>query len=325
MPNISYNDSSLTYIGRWTDYGTSMGSNWQGSQIRFKVSGSLNLNVNVDVKDIDGTISQTGVVLNIDGANFAQVITTTVADIYTGAKTANFTLPDTDEHTIIMKVYAWPEQQWDETGYCRLNSFDINAGGSVNTWDKFGGYRVGFVGDSWMAVFHDWPFLMTQEKYWPYFISYGGAKAAPLNSKIDYDNPTTLNTDDPVLDIIIVNSSINDYNAGVTLSAFNTSFASLVDKLRAQQPTAKIILLQSPRNTTHSKNYDQYGPEMDSIALTRSNVEYVACPSSLWSSLTWLADTAHLDYASRQIFADFVEGEVNALVSNKRIFACILY
>lgn len=323
--NIPYNNANLNYIGRWTDYGSSMGSNWQGSQIRFKVSGTLNLNVNVDVKDTDGTISQTGVVLNIDGTDYTQVITTTVADVYTGTKTANFIIPSTGEHTIIMKVYAWPEQQWDGTGYCRLMSFDIDTGGSVNAWNKTGGYRVGFVGDSWMAVFHDWPFLMTQGKYWPYFISYGGAKAAPLDSRINYDDPSTLNTDDPVLDIIVVNSSVNDYNAGVTLSAFNTSFASLVDKLRVQQPAAKIILLQSPRNTTHSKNYDQYGPEMANIAATRANVEYVECPSSLWSSLTWLSDTAHLDYASRQLFAGFVESEINILVSTKTSRGYILY
>lgn len=324
MPNIPYDNSALIYLGRWTDYGTSMGSGWQGTQIRFKVSGTLNISVNLDVKDTT-TSDVSAVVLNIDGANANLQYATTAAEIYTGAKTVSFTLADTNEHTIIMKLLNYPDRQWTGDGYCRLTSIDIDNGASVIVWDKTSGRRTGVVGDSWTATSNDWPFLMSQDKYWLYPISFGGATASALNSQIDYDNSVTLNTDDPVLDVIVANSSVNDYNASVSLASFNTSFAALVDKLRVQQPDAKIILLQSPRNVGAGKNYDQYGPEMSSIAAARSNVEYIPITSTQWNTYTW-SDTAHLDYASRQSLAAYYEEQIDLLIPfSAKSYGYIMY
>ena len=315
--NIPYTDSNLNYLGRWTNYGTSKGSGWQGVQVRFKVSGTLNLAVNVDVQDLSGS-DVSGVITNIDSGNYTQILTTSLADIYTGIKTANFTLPDTGEHTVILKFSNYPNLQWNGTGRCRLMSLDIDAGGSVTPWVKTTGRLLGCVGDSWMATANDWPFLMAQTKYWLYPISFGGARASTLDSQFNYDNSATLNTSDPTLDVVIVNSSVNDYIGGVSLSSFNTSFAALVDKIRTKQPTAKIILLQSPRNTRDGQTYDQYGPKMEIIAAARSNVVYVPCPSSVWSTLEWATgDPYHLSFAGRQTLAAYVEGQLDLLYEAK--------
>lgn len=313
--NIPYTDSNLNYLGRWTDYGTAKGSGWQGTQIRFKVSGTLNLAVNVDVRDLTVT-DLSGITINIDGGASSTSFTTTAAEIYTGSKTANLVLPDSGEHTVVLKLYNYPTAQWDGSGRCRLMSLDIDTGGSVSPWVKTTGKHTGCVGDSWMGHFSDWPRLLTQTKYWIYPISFGGAKASDLNAQFDYDNSTTLNTSDPTLDAVIVNSSVNDYNAGVSISSFNTSFAALVDKIRAKHLTAKIILLQSPRNTRDGRNYDQYGPGMATIAAARSNVEYVDCPSSVWPTLDWaVGDPNHLSFAGLQTLAAYIEGRIDALYS----------
>jgi len=309
--NTLYDDAVLNYLGRWTDSGSDMWAGWQGAQIRFKVSGSLTLDINVNVQDLD-TINTTVVNVSIDGGNFTTVFTTTFPEIFTGSRTANYVLPDTGEHEIIVKVACLPNQQWDSTGKCRITSIDTDNGSTISAWEKTTGILVGEVGDSWMGVSNDWPYLLDQSKYWIYQVGSGGYRASTIDARIDYDSDGVLNTDDPIMPLIIVNSSVNDYNAGVTLASFNTSFASVVDKLRAQHPDALIVLLQSPRNTTDGRNYDQYGSEMSTIAGARSRVEYISITATEWNTYTW-ADPAHLDFVSRQAFASYIESQLDAL------------
>lgn len=79
-----------------------------------------------------------------------------------------------------------------------------------------------------------------------YPTSFGGAKASDLNAQYNYDRSGVLNNSDPYLDAVVINSSVNDWAAGVSLSAFQADFAALVTKVRQKHPTAKLFLLQSP-------------------------------------------------------------------------------
>lgn len=312
--NVLYDDPVLNYEGRWTDYGSSMGSGWWGSRINFKVSGTLNLSINIEVLDTSATLDYSWVYITIDDGDILSYQPTTIPEIYTGSKTATFSIPDTGEHNISVLVVSHYTRQFDESGHNRITSIDIDTGGSFSVWNKTTGITLGIVGDSWMSSDFNWTYLMDSAKYWLYPIATPAVDSSELDAQIDYDYTTVLNTDDPVLDAILINSSVNDHIAGISLSAFNTSFASVVDKLRAQQPDALIMLLQSPRNVGDGLDYDKYGPEMASIASTRDRVEYIEVPSSLWPSLTWAGGQAHLDYASRIIFADFVEAEIDKLI-----------
>jgi hypothetical protein len=81
---------------------------------------------------------------------------------------------------------------------------------------------------------------------------------------------------------------------------------SLVDKVRAKQPTAHIFLLQVPKNVNTNNDYGQYGTAMQNITALRSKVYYIPT-SSLENSIEWLPDNYHLTSASLTLFANYVD------------------
>lgn len=307
MISFPFGSASLHYAGRWVDHGDSMGSNWQGSQIRFKVSGTLQLVVNAKVAGFAFAA------VNID-AGAHQILEFSG----NGAQSVTYALPDTGEHTVILKIGGFPYEQWPGTSYCRLVSISVDDGGAVSQWGDQAAVRLGVVGDSWMAAQNDWPFLLGIDKYSIYPVSFGGATATDLNAQYPYDGAGILNTDDPMLDAVLINSSVNDYVGGVSLEAFAASFAALVDKVRIKQPSAKIFLLQSPRNIAAGKIYDQYGPKMEEIASAREDVFYLPTGADVWESVEWSGDTYHLTFAGLQTFASAVGVQLSAYFSASR-------
>jgi lysophospholipase L1-like esterase len=321
----SYNDAAInSSCGRKTDYGTSNGSGWQGSQWRFKVSGTLNLIVNANCTD-SGASDYCGLSASIDFSDTSSDVVlgdprlfTTLAETATNVnRTATLAVPTTGEHTVILKLWAYPTPQYDQTSHTRLISVEVDNGGTVTPWVQNGGRRTMGVGDSHMGAFADWFKFLNPLKYWPYMVSFGGASAATLDAQFNYDYSTVLNNSDPTVDLVINNTSENDWIGSVTLAAFQTSLDSLVVKQRAKQPTAKIVLLQAPRNATAGKDFDKYGPSMANVAAAHANVHYIPVTAATWDTLTWNADTYHLDFAGQKLYAAFVETKLDLLYPKK--------
>lgn len=306
----SYATEPQNFAGRWNSGTRGKFTGWQGSQIKLKVTGANTITIACQVEDTTSG-SNTSLLYNIDSGDNASVELTTVAEIFSGEKTAVIALPDTNEHEVIIKTRLDPDLMWSVTDSVQIKSYTLDAG-SLSDWSVGNARLTFFVGDSWMGTSNDWPFLVDQSKYYGYMLGHAGVTASVLDSMIDFQYSGQTVSGDPTANLIVVNTSVNDYNVSVTLEDFNTSFSSIVDKIRAQQPAAKIVLVQSPRNTTDGKNFDQYGPEMDTISAARDNVEYIPVTATVWDTLTW-ADTNHLDFASRQAFAAHVEAELDLL------------
>lgn len=294
--SVAYNDASILYAGRWVDEGPYAQSYWQGSQVRFAVTGTTNLRVYFDAQGSPNFISA-----NIDGSD--SVIYNAPSS---GSVFVDIPIPDTGRHTVVLRAASLPSTQWTGSSYTRITSYELDDGGAVETYANNGTYLIGTIGDSWMASSNDWPQYMDPAVYNTYPISFGGAKASDLDSQYPFVKSGGPAASDPAFDIVIIGAGVNDYNAGVSLASFKASMGALVDKVRADHPTIPIGLLQSPRNVADGRNYDQYGPVLEELAFEKENVHAITIDSTEWDTYTW-ADTAHLDYASKVLYADYVQ------------------
>jgi hypothetical protein len=304
MIDIPYDSPMIHYAGRWTDSGSYISSNWQGSQIRFKVTGTLNLKINATVTSGVNFAS-----VNIDGGP------TNILNFPTsGAASVSIAVPNSAEHEIVMRLGSMPTSQWNGTTYTRLTSISVDDGGALLSWGASGPLRTAFIGDSWMATQHDWPQFIDLLTYNPYPISFGGATASALNNQYPSLNSGGSPAVDPSFEAVVIGAGVNDYNAGVSLASFKASLAALIDKVRINTPAAPVILLQAPRNIGAGKNYDQYGPVLSELASEKDNTHAVLITDSEWSSYTW-SDDAHLSYQSRLDYADYVESRLAVILS----------
>lgn len=301
MITINYANPLISYAGRWVDFGDSKGSYWQGSQIRLKVSGTTQ--VTVSAKYSTSNISFC--VLNEDDGPRNLLYFSAAPG--TGTASVSFPLTSTAEHEIILKLVNPPEEQWTGSDYTRLISIGVDDGAAVTTWGNNAPIRIGVVGDSWMGAENDWPRLMNSAQFSIYPTSYGGATAAALNARYNYDGNGILNAVEPALDAVLINASVNDLTAGVSGASFESSLSALVDKVQAKHPGVPVFLLQSPRNVGVGINYDSYGVNMQNIASAKTGVTFLPITSTQWNSYVW-ADAYHLALPSLQELADYVGG-----------------
>lgn len=157
MIEIPYTSPALHYAGRWTDYGDSKGAGWQGSQIRFKVSGTMTLTVKAKVLDANSSDLAFAVV-NLDDGAQQYLWFSTASETFTGIKSVTLNLPNPGEHTVVMKLVGIPTSQWASVSYLRLMSIGVDDAGSVSSWGNQGRIKLGIIGDSWTAAESDWPF-----------------------------------------------------------------------------------------------------------------------------------------------------------------------
>ena len=161
MINIPYSDSRLSFLGRWTDFGTKKGSYWQGSQIRFTVSGTATVKLNCDIVDANSSDLAFAAV-SVDKGASEFITLSTAGETFSGTRTATVTLPDTGVHSLIVKLGGFPNQQWDGSTICHLISVDIDDGSTLSATPDTSSWTVGFIGDSWMGTTEDWPYLLPE-------------------------------------------------------------------------------------------------------------------------------------------------------------------
>lgn len=309
---ISYNDPSIQWLGRWVDSGVGKYSGWTGSQIVFKVSGTLMVHIIANVTDPDATAFASASV-NIDNSTSmnTEMYWSSIAKTATGERVACIRLSDTNEHSIIVRSNGDKNYVFSLDSQVVIKGFFIDRGGSINIWNQ-GNTVIQTVGDSWMGAGSvDWPRLMsTSFKLWP--VASGGRSCSVTDTNYNFDYSGQSNTSDINADAVIVSLGVNDYNASVTTAAFETSMYSLYDKIRIKQPTAKIFLIRVPKNVAAAKDYGQYGANMATVVAARSNCFYVDT-TSLDATIEWASgDVNHLSPNGRQTLANFVKAELIA-------------
>lgn len=308
---ISSSNAAIQYLGRWVSSVNGKWSAWSGSQIVFKVKNTLYLDVVADVLDPDAT-AITAVSYDIDNATPTSPVEywTNAAATGTGLKTVRIIIPDNNEHTITLKTPGHNAYTYIQTSKATIAQFGIEGRGSLYSWTQ-GNKIIQCVGDSWMGGQNDWPRFMSTADYKLYPIGTGGLTCANMDTQYNYNYSGDLATTDSTAAAVIVSFGVNDFNASVTTASFETSMFSLYDKIRALQPTAKIFLVRVPSNIGASKDYGQYGPNMATVVAARTNCVYVNT-TSLDATITWDADTNHLDGPGKLALAAFVKTQLIA-------------
>lgn len=310
---IAYNDAAIQYLGRWIDTGSGKWTGWAAPMIVFTVTGTNWIQVNG--LSLDPSITAiTAFVTNADNSTAAGSVFYATPPQFASAlvqsKSTMIMLPDTGSHTIIIRTTGYNADIFNEVSKNTVQSFTIPATASITSWTQ-GAKVIQCVGDSWMGAGNDWPRLMSTADYKLFPIATGGLKCSDMDTQYTSNysgNPAVTDTN---ADAVVVSFGVNDYNAGVTTAAFETSMFSLYDKIRVLQPTAKIFLIRCVRNLATGDNFGQYGPNMAAVVAARTNCFYVDT-TSLDATVTWASDTFHLDGPGKQLLANFVKAALVA-------------
>lgn len=302
--NIPYSDSRIYRSGRWQDTGIGIWSGFPSSELRFNVSGSTSITINANVICSLAKSCFCGLVIDNDwnAADFKYFANN---ENFSGARSVIYNLPDTGEHSIILKGATLPADQFSGASKVTITSITLDNGAAVSSSD-IGEKLIQVVGDSWVGFTNDWARLMDENLWNVYSIGTGGFKASDMNSQYNYMS-TGVSAIDPVADAVVIEYSINEYNISVSVATFQTNLLALVDKVRAKQ-SCPIFLPQLPRNMNTGDTFDQYGIAMQNIAGMRSGVYYI--PSlTIWTALTWV-DNYHLDAPGKKIWASFINESI---------------
>lgn len=302
--SILATDQRIARLGRWFETNVGLWSGWGGSQLRFRVSGTLTMTVNADVVCAVGKLCVCAVVIDNSPATPAKAFWAN-NEVVTGPRSVSFALPDTGEHEIDLRTIGYNSDIFGGGSRAVVTSIDVGAGDIAAP--VIGPKLVQCVGDSWMAAENDWPRLMDAETWQTYQVATGGLTAADMASQYAYTASGILAADPPA-DGVVVSFGVNDYLKGASVTAVQSSLMSVVDQIRARQP-APILLIQTPRCPLNGRTYDQYGSAMQAVASARSGVVYVPT-SEIWGALTWQPDGAHLDTAGKVRLATFVDEQL---------------
>ena len=308
MITIPYTNPNICYVGRFLTPDGGMQSAWQASQIRLKVTGTTQVIVIADIKDI-ASDSACFIGSSIDNSpDVALYYFSTLAESVEEERAVTIALPDTNEHLLTLKTSAnMPSDQYATTSYINIKSIQIDDTGVMAAYAQSGKLLM-CLGDSWMAVSHDWPRLM--DKYGIYPVASGGAKASDIDAMYPYQ-ASGVAKDDPIVDGVIICLGVNDHVAAVSTSAYKASIQSLVNKIQADQ-TCPIFLVQAPRNGTQL--YDGYGQVLNEIACLETNVFYIGT-SAIWGNLNWV-DAYHLDLAGKELFAYYIGSQIDSVLND---------
>lgn len=302
--SVAYNHASISYVGRWIHSGgVGMWSGWGGSRVMFKIRGTGFLRVFYQVTD---TLSNADVstVLSVDGASGGTKITlSSTADVFTGAVSKTYAIPnDGLDHTIDLYQYGLGSNQFSQAIGAMVTGFEVGSGATISAW-TLGATVLHVIGDSWMVAEASWVKMLSNVTYEVYPISNTGYQVATANTNYLLDYTAVVNTSDPTPDKVLISFGVNDFNASVTVNAFQTSLLALIDKIRVRYAAVPIVLVRVTSNG--ASLYGQYGTAMSNVVGLRTGVTYIDT-TTIDASMTWMPDGSHLDASGQAAFASFV-------------------
>lgn len=310
--DVPYTDQSLTFAGRWSELHESAGSAWQGSQIRFKVSGTKKLEVKVRVIDKPGA-GGTFSAINVDGSDTKLETVSGDGEVFDGVRTVSFDLPSTAPHDIVLKLFALSEKQWSGDAFVGLQSVSTGRSGKISRSGSRSAQRIQFIGDSWMSVQNDWPYLLDNRRYDVDPVAFGGATIADLDEKYLYRSPGVLQGADRKACAVVIGSGVNDLYNNVSDESYRVSMLSLISKVKSQHPGVRVILLQAPDSLSYP--YGKYGLVMSEIADADEDVSYISLPSQV-NHEYWFSDGMHVNHSGRKQFASIVGPEIRKVIQS---------
>lgn len=304
---IPYTDPAITYAGRWVENHKSIGSAWQGSQIRFRVNGSGTVTARVRVKD-SSSVGPTVAVVNIDGGEQKPKVISSAEELFDGSRDVVFELPSTGPHDIVLKIFGSPPEQWAGRTYIGLESISMDKGASISKSDSPCDIKVEFIGDSWMATQNDWPLMLKGYSIAP--VSFGGATIKDLDNQYLYGGEAGWTNSRQSAFAVVIGSGVNDFIRGTTIQDYRVAMVSLIGKVRHAHPGAKIVLIQAPKNPA-GKDYGKYGSVMSDIASDDRDITYIPFPTEFTTFLDWRKDGIHLPYSGLKKMAELMQPKID--------------
>ena len=254
-----------------------------------------------------------GAVINIDGGEQKPKVVSAAKDKFVGEREVIYEFADSNAHDIVLKLFSSPASQWNGTAFIGLRSISVDDGGQVLPSVSKRAKKVEFIGDSWMAVQNDWPYMLDSARYSVQPLSYGGALLSQLDAQYQLNRKGEPAKSYQRVDAVVIGTGVNDFLRGVSVAAYEATLSSLTAKVRSAHPDAKIIYLQAPRNN-QGRDYGQYGAAMARVADKTQNATYIPLPESRLADLEWRKDGLHLTYLGLRTFASVVEPLLDSVI-----------
>lgn len=268
--------------------------------------------MNLDIKDESET-DIAGVVVNVDGGPPQIKIVSGEKEKYSGARSVEFSLSETDPHSVTVKLFGMPESQWSKAINNELKSISIDDGGRIEPSARPNATLVGFVGDSWMATSNDWPHLLDSDRYSAWPVTFGGATMKALSQKYLFNSDGEASTSEPDLGVVVVGAGVNDYRQGISVLSYGLSAYSLVEDIKDKHPEAIVALLQPPNNVAADLEYGKYGLALKAVAWM-TGAKYLPFPEERLTDLTWAPDNSHLAYDGLKVYAGIVGAQIESIL-----------
>lgn|GEM_PF-4206581 len=316
---VDYLDPNIQWLGRWNEEtGVGRWSGWTGSQIVFKVHGSMQIKVNAGVIDPD-TSNSCFITVKVDNSStqYTSHFFTSQKEVFSGNRTVIIPLGDTLAHTIIIHTVGSNHTVFRGLQKTIIKSFEVDDTGDICFWDQ-GEKMLQVVGDSWMATENDYPRFLDREKWCLYPISAGGLRVIDMESQYDFNYENSF-SDDPQMSAILVSFGVNDLFGNISATSYEEYLYYLLRKIRAKQPLIPIYLVQVPENYPAGMDFGVYGKAMEDLARIYENVFYIST-RSIEKSLTWKTDNKHLSNSSKLTFASFIDEEISYLETNGKVY-----
>ena len=297
MKSISRNDQSLNWLGRWVDDGGKY-SGWGGSALQFNFTGT-SLEIEVDVKNPGGI----AVMIDDYSGDWTRRIElkqdgVSVIKIVEGL--------EDKEHTAFLRFWSKNYKNKREgIDYVKVRSILIDDNATVSKWS--GKFKIGYFGDSWASADNDFLRFLGLKDVEVHSISDPGYSAKSGLKRYSY-----VVGEEPIKDIpfdtLVLGYGVNDAYGRLFFSHkwfFRRNIKKLVNKIRANNPSVKIILLQSPNNHDAEKDTSRYGEILKRISKKVNNSIYISS-KEIENKLTWKPDGVHLDTNGKHIYGKWL-------------------
>ncbi|MCX6993982.1 MAG: hypothetical protein NT011_12685 [Kiritimatiellaeota bacterium] len=304
---IPFTDSNISKYGRYIDDAIGANLTWSGSWMRFKVSGTTNIRLNVQVNLSSNAVGQ--LQSYIDGAMqpdaFAIVPATNQDQTVTLVRGLT-----PGEHTVVVQVGEWLAHSplVSSNEYIKIKNIIIDDGGTLSAWPQTGTYHMLFLGDSWAGDGNSVTRFFNPDRWTVWTVGFGGFQAGTMNTYYPYKAAGVAHTDPPQ-DLCVIQYGVNDYFGKVATATFKSNVQSIMDKVVADHSGIKFFLVQVPANGTNY--YDKYGTVLSELAAENTNTYYIST-TAIASNLTWNG-AAHIAAASRDtIYTPYLDAQISS-------------
>ena len=312
--SIPFTDGNISKYGRYVDDSTGTDLTWEGSWMRFKVSGTTKIKLNVQVNILGGGNPPAAGLLKcyIDNGPGTGICVTPASDQdQTVTLVSGLTA---GEHTVVIqRGEYYPHSSLVSSEYVKIKNIILDDGGSLSAWSQTGTHAMLFLGDSWAGDENSVTRFMDLKKWNIWTVGFGGFQASTMNNCYPYKALKIPQTD-PAQQLCVIQFGVNDRLGGVTTATFKSAVQGIMKKVAADHSGIKFFLIQVPANGKN--DYDMYGTVLSELAKENANSYYIST-ASIADSLKW-SDKAHLSFASRKdVYCPYLDSQISSCLSRK--------